>query len=75
MQSCKMQAVGCVAGVWQRAAADRPLEKRLQRLHRKLPPGERIALLESAMSRQVMQPASEAVDDEVADAYPGSPWL
>ena len=62
-------------GFWQRAAADRPLEKRLQRLHRKLPPGERIALLESAMSRQVMQPASEAVDDEVADAYPGSPWL
>jgi len=62
-------------GFWQRAAADPALEKRLQRLHRKLPPAERIALLESAMSRQVMQPASEVVDDEVADAYPGSPWL
>ena len=62
-------------GFWQRAAADPVLEKRLHRLHRKLPPGERIALLESAMSRQVTLPVGKAVDDGVADAYPGSPWL
>jgi predicted Zn-dependent protease len=62
-------------GFWQRAAADPALEKRLQRLHRKLPPGERVALLESAMSRQVTLPVGETVDGEVADAYPGSPWL
>jgi predicted Zn-dependent protease len=60
---------------WQRAAADPALEKRLQRLHRKLPPGERIALIESAMSRQAVMPVNEIMDDEVADAYPGSPWL
>lgn len=62
-------------GFWQRAADDPELEKRLQRLHRKLPPGERVALLESALSRQLTVPVSEALDDEVADAYPGSPWL
>lgn len=62
-------------GFWQRAADDPVLEKRLQRLHRKLPPGERAALLESAMSRQLTVPVGEALDDEVADAYPGSPWL
>ncbi len=60
---------------WQRAATDPEQEKRLQRLHRKLSPGERVALLETAMSRQAGPPGDAVMDDEVADAYPGSPWL
>lgn len=62
-------------GFWQRAATDPEQEQRLQRLHRKLPPAQRMALLESAMSRQLGLPVGHVVDDEVADAYPGSPWL